>query len=140
MSACATYITSLLMCSETKLLIELKASFIILCNIAGRLLIADTNNNSIRYLDLNEKEPALQTLDLKGVLPPSPRPKALKRLRRRLSADTYIIKVDGGSSADGNLSLRISLPPGYHFSKVWLEIFLHDVSSFVIVLEDWASS
>ncbi|CAA6668888.1 unnamed protein product [Spirodela intermedia] len=72
----------------------------------GRLLIADTNNSSIRYLDLNEKEPALQTLDLKGVLPPSPRPKSLKRLRRRLSADTYIIKVDGGPSADGNLVLE----------------------------------
>ncbi|MQL71817.1 hypothetical protein Taro_004149 [Colocasia esculenta] len=83
----------------------------------GRLFIADTNNNAIRYLDLDETDVVLHTLELKGVTPPSPRPKSLKRLRRRLSSDTQIIKVNGGSSAEGNLSLRISVPEGYHFSK-----------------------
>uniref|UniRef100_A0A1D1YFL6 NHL repeat-containing protein 2 n=2 Tax=Anthurium amnicola TaxID=1678845 RepID=A0A1D1YFL6_9ARAE len=83
----------------------------------GRLFIADTNNNAIRYLDLNKMDAALHTLELKGVAPPSPRPKSLRRLRRRLSADTQIIMVDGGGSTEGNLSLRISVPERYHFSK-----------------------
>ncbi|KAJ0979952.1 hypothetical protein J5N97_015426 [Dioscorea zingiberensis] len=83
----------------------------------GRLLIADTNNNLIRYLDLNEKDLVLRTLELKGVLPPSPKQKSLKRLRRRESADTQIIAIDGGSSSEGYLNLSISVPDGYHFSK-----------------------
>ncbi|XP_020264541.1 NHL repeat-containing protein 2 isoform X1 [Asparagus officinalis] len=83
----------------------------------GRFLIADTNNNAIRCLDLNGKEPVLSTLELKGVLPPSSKPKSLKRLRRRLSADTKIITIDGGSSAEGYFYLDISVPDGYHFSK-----------------------
>ncbi|XP_078435903.1 haloacid dehalogenase-like hydrolase family protein [Wolffia australiana] len=83
---------------------------------SGRLLIADTNNNTIRLLDLNE-DPVLRTLELKGVLPPSPRPKSMRRLRRRQATEASFIKVDGGSSSEGNLNIRISLPPGYHFSK-----------------------
>ncbi|KAG1371372.1 putative protein SUPPRESSOR OF QUENCHING 1, chloroplastic [Cocos nucifera] len=83
----------------------------------GRLLIADTNNNMIRYIDLNEKDLILHTLELKGVQPPSSKPKSLKRLRRRLSADTQIIKTDGGSSMEGYLNLAVSVPEGYHFSK-----------------------
>lgn len=86
--------------------------------ISGKLLIADTNNNAIRYLDLNEKDPVLRTLELKGVQPPSSKPKSLKRLRRRLSADTKVIKVDGSSSKAGYFYIAFSVPDGYHFSKV----------------------
>ncbi|CAN0914071.1 Protein SUPPRESSOR OF QUENCHING 1, chloroplastic [Linum grandiflorum] len=83
----------------------------------GRLIIADTNNSVIRCLDLNKEEPELRTLELKGVLPPTARSKSLKRLRRRASADTQIVKIDGVSSNEGKLFLKISLPEEYHFSK-----------------------
>ncbi|KAI3918261.1 hypothetical protein MKX01_041581 [Papaver californicum] len=83
----------------------------------GRLLIADTNNSEIRYIDLSEQDPKLLTLELKGVQPPTKKPRSLKRLRRRSSADTKSITVDGGSSAEGNLYLKLSVPEGYHFSK-----------------------
>ncbi|PKA65072.1 riboflavin kinase [Apostasia shenzhenica] len=83
----------------------------------GRLLIADTNNSIIRYLDLNRRVPVLCTLELKGVRPPSLKPKSPKRFRRQVSADTQIVKVDGGSSAEGFLDIKISVPYGYHFSK-----------------------
>ncbi|CAM0872915.1 unnamed protein product [Alopecurus aequalis] len=83
----------------------------------GRFLVADTNNSAIRYIVLNERGAEVRTLDLTGVQPPSPKPKALRRLRRRLSADTNVINVDGGSSMEGYLSLAISVPDGYHFSK-----------------------
>ncbi|GKV01404.1 hypothetical protein SLEP1_g13958 [Rubroshorea leprosula] len=82
----------------------------------GRLFIADTNNSVIRYLDLNKEEAELFTLELKGVQPPR-KSKSLKRLRRRSSADTESIIVNGGSSNEGNLYLKISLPEEYHFSK-----------------------
>ncbi|XP_038878874.1 protein SUPPRESSOR OF QUENCHING 1, chloroplastic [Benincasa hispida] len=83
----------------------------------GRLFIADTNNNVIRYLDLNNREQSqLLTLELKGVQPPNPKTRSLKRLRRQ-SPDTQTIIVDGGSFSEGNLSLKISLPEEYHFSK-----------------------
>ncbi|TYK10299.1 NHL repeat-containing protein 2 isoform X1 [Cucumis melo var. makuwa] len=83
----------------------------------GRLFIADTNNNVIRYLDMNNREQSLLlTLELKGVQPPNPKTKSLKRLRRR-SPDTQTIIVDGGAFSEGNLSLKISLPKEYHFSK-----------------------
>ncbi|TVU47295.1 hypothetical protein EJB05_06890, partial [Eragrostis curvula] len=77
----------------------------------------DTNNNTIRYITLSEKGAEVKTLDLIGVQPPSPKPKALKRLRKRLSVDTDVINVDGGSSTEGTLSLAITVPDGYHFSK-----------------------
>lgn len=83
----------------------------------GRLLIADTNNSVIRYMDLNQRESDLLTLELKGVQPPALRGKTMRRLRKRLSADTQIVKVTGSPSNEGNLYLRISLPAGYHFSK-----------------------
>ncbi|KAJ4825096.1 Protein SUPPRESSOR OF QUENCHING 1, chloroplastic [Turnera subulata] len=83
----------------------------------GRLIIADTNNSIIRYLGLNKEEAELLTLELKGVQPPAPRARTLKRLRRRSSSDTKIVKVDGGSSSEGDLSIKISLPKEYHFSK-----------------------
>ncbi|XAR49254.1 hypothetical protein NMG60_11032383, partial [Bertholletia excelsa] len=83
----------------------------------GKLFIADTNNSVIRYLDLDKEEPELLTLELKGVRPPTPKSRSLKRLRRRSSADTETITVDGGSSKKGNLYLKISVPQGYHFSK-----------------------
>lgn len=85
---------------------------------AGRLYIADTNNSVIRYLDLNKEGSELLTLELKGVKPPVPKLKPMRRLRSRVSADTLTIKVDGISSKEGNLRLQISLPEGYHFSKV----------------------
>ncbi|KAI3440505.1 Thioredoxin domain-containing protein, partial [Psidium guajava] len=83
----------------------------------GRLFIADTNNNVIRYLDLNKGGAELLTLELKGVRPPVHKSRTLKRLRSRTSSDTLTVKVDGISSSEGNLGLKISLPEGYHFSK-----------------------
>ncbi|XP_074264244.1 protein SUPPRESSOR OF QUENCHING 1, chloroplastic [Silene latifolia] len=83
----------------------------------GKIFIADTNNSVIRYMDLNHGEPDLLTLELKGVQPPAPRTRTMKRLRKRVTPDTQIIKVGGSQSNEGNLDLRISLPPGYHFSK-----------------------
>lgn len=111
------------LCSNLILNIPNKISFFtqfFSWHLAGRLLIADTNNNIIRYIDLNEKDPMLHTLELRGVQPPSSKPKLLKRLRRRLSADTEIIKIDGGSSKEGVFYLTVSVPVGYHFSKVLL--------------------
>lgn len=90
----------------------------------GRIFIADTNNSLIRYLDLNKEEAELLTLELKGVQPPTAKSKSLKRLRRRSSADTQTITVDGGSSNEGNLSIKISVPEGYHFSKVTIPLFI----------------
>ncbi|KAG6467384.1 hypothetical protein ZIOFF_074789 [Zingiber officinale] len=83
----------------------------------GKLLIADTNNNFIRYIDLNEKDPVVHALELRGVQPPSSKSKLPKRLRRRLSADTDIIKIDGGTSTEGIFNLSVLVPEGYHFSK-----------------------
>lgn len=97
--------------------------------IAGVLFIADTNNSVIRYLDLKKKEADLVTLELKGVQPPIPKSRSLKRLRRRSSADTQTITADGTSSNEGNLYIRISVPEGYHFSKV--ELFLSHVCTFI---------
>ncbi|KAL8553826.1 hypothetical protein ACS0TY_002199 [Phlomoides rotata] len=85
----------------------------------GKLLIADTNNNIIRFLDLSTREPILGTLELKGVQPPAPKSKSMRRLRRRRSsADTQTILVDAGSTTEGKLCLNITVPQGYHFSKV----------------------
>ncbi|RDX94677.1 Protein SUPPRESSOR OF QUENCHING 1, chloroplastic, partial [Mucuna pruriens] len=83
----------------------------------GRLFIADTNNSLIRYLDLNTDETELRTLELKGIQPPKPKSRSFKRLRRRPSADTMAIAVNAISSNEGNLSIKISLPNEYHFSK-----------------------
>ncbi|KAE8010352.1 hypothetical protein FH972_006727 [Carpinus fangiana] len=83
----------------------------------GRFLIADTNNSVIRYLDLKKEEPELLTLELKGVQPPVSKSRSLKRLRRRASPDTQTITLDGVSSNEGNLALKIMLPEEYHFSK-----------------------
>ncbi|KAL0454634.1 UNVERIFIED_CONTAM: protein SUPPRESSOR OF QUENCHING 1, chloroplastic [Sesamum latifolium] len=76
----------------------------------GRILIADTNNSIIRVLDLNNGEPRLLTLELKGVQPPVPKSKSLRRLRRRSAAATETIVIDGGSSNEGKLCLKISVP------------------------------
>lgn len=84
----------------------------------GRLFIADTNNSVIRYLDLGKEEPVLLTLELKGVQVPASKSKSLRRLRRRSTADTETVKVNGVSSNEGKLCLKISVPEGYHFSKV----------------------
>ncbi|KAJ1417181.1 Six-bladed beta-propeller, TolB-like [Sesbania bispinosa] len=83
----------------------------------GRLFIADTNNSLIRYLDLNSDEIELRTLELKGFQPPKTKSRSFKRLRRRPSADTVPITINAISSKEGNLSIEISLPNEYHFSK-----------------------
>ncbi|KMZ74500.1 NHL repeat-containing protein 2 [Zostera marina] len=83
----------------------------------GKIFIADTNNNAIRYVDLNDKNPELHTLELKGVPIPSPTAKSLRRLRRRTSSDTQVIKSDDISSMEGNIFLKIVVPEGYHLSK-----------------------
>ncbi|VYS49318.1 unnamed protein product [Arabidopsis thaliana] len=94
----------------------------------GRLFVADTNNSLIRYIDLNKGEDSeILTLELKGVQPPMPKAKSLKRLRKRASADTKIVKVDSVTSREGDLNLRISLPDGYHFSKEARSKFVVDV-------------
>ncbi|CAN8241331.1 unnamed protein product [Cochlearia groenlandica] len=97
----------------------------------GRLFLADTNNSLIRYIDLNkegEDEIAeVHTLELKGVQPPTPKAKSLKRLRKRASLDTKIVKVDTVTSREGDLSIKISLPDGYHFSKEARSKFVVDV-------------
>ncbi|XP_076913593.1 protein SUPPRESSOR OF QUENCHING 1, chloroplastic-like [Bidens hawaiensis] len=83
----------------------------------GRLFIADTNNSLIRYLDLKQKDTQLVTFELKGVQPPAPKSRSPRRLRKRTSADTEKVVIDGGSSNEANLKLTISVPEGYHFSK-----------------------
>ncbi|XP_024015390.1 protein SUPPRESSOR OF QUENCHING 1, chloroplastic [Eutrema salsugineum] len=94
----------------------------------GRLFVADTNNSLIRYIDLNkEEDPKIFTLELNGVQPPMPKTKSLKRLRKRASADTKIVTVDAVTSREGNLTLKISLPDGYHFSKEARSKFVVDV-------------
>ncbi|KAF2538785.1 hypothetical protein F2Q68_00019914 [Brassica cretica] len=94
----------------------------------GRLFVADTNNSLIRYIDLNNKEDVeIRTLELKGVQPPMPKAKSLKRLRKRASADTKIVTVDAVTSREGDLNLKISLPDGYHFSKEARSKFVVDV-------------
>lgn len=82
----------------------------------GRLLIADTNNSVIRYLDMNDRGAELLTLELNGVMPPA-KSKSPKRLQRRSLSDTLTILVDGVSSEEGNLYLKFSVPEEYHFSK-----------------------
>lgn len=62
----------------------------------------------------------MYTLELRGVQPPSSKSKLPKRLRRRLSADTDIVKIDGGTSMEGIFNLTVLVPEGYHFSKVLL--------------------
>lgn len=90
--------------------------------------MADTNNSLIRYIDLNKGEDSeILTLELKGVQPPTPKAKSLKRLRKRASADTKIVKVDSVTSREGDLNLKISLPDGYHFSKEARSKFVVDV-------------
>ncbi|KAK9048107.1 hypothetical protein SSX86_032930, partial [Deinandra increscens subsp. villosa] len=84
----------------------------------GRLFIADTNNSLIRFLDLNKVDAQVTTLELKGVQPPAPKSRSPRRLRKRTSADTERIVINGGSSKEANLNLAISVPEGYHFSKV----------------------
>ncbi|KAK9067481.1 hypothetical protein SSX86_014811 [Deinandra increscens subsp. villosa] len=83
----------------------------------GRLFIADTNNSLIRFLDLNKVDAQVTTLELKGVQPPAPKSRSPRRLRKRTSADTERIVINGGSSKEANLNLAISVPEGYHFSK-----------------------
>lgn len=99
--------------------------------IAGKFLIADTNNSVIRCLNLNEKVPILGTLELKGVQPPSPRRELPKRLRRKASVDVQVIKIDGGSSGEGSLELRISVLEGYHFSKVWFLMLIDYLTRWI---------
>ncbi|XP_057439055.1 protein SUPPRESSOR OF QUENCHING 1, chloroplastic isoform X2 [Lotus japonicus] len=96
---------------------------------SGRLFIADTNNSIIRYLDLNTDEFELHTLELKGFQPPKPKSRSFKRLRRRPSADTVPITIDAISSEEGNLSIDISLPNEYHFSKEARSRFSVDIES-----------
>lgn len=93
----------------------------------GRLFIADTNNSLIRYLDLNNESLELHTLELKGFQPPSPKSRAFRRLRRRSSADTVTIATNGVSSNEGRLSIHVSLPNEYHFSKEARSRFIVDI-------------
>ncbi|XP_007031176.2 PREDICTED: NHL repeat-containing protein 2 [Theobroma cacao] len=102
----------------------------------GRLFIADTNNSVIRYLDLNKADAEILTLELKGVQPPTPKSKSLRRLRRRPSADTQTIFVNGGSSSEGNLYLKVSLPEEYHFSKEAKSKFTVDIEPDIAVSID----
>ncbi|KAK4851350.1 hypothetical protein QYF36_014395 [Acer negundo] len=102
----------------------------------GKLFIADTNNSVVRYLDLNSEKAELLTLELKGVQPPMPKSRSPKRLRRRSSADTETVVVNGGLSNEGNLNLKISLPKEYHFSKEARSKFSVDVEPENAVIID----
>ena len=102
---------------------------------SGRLFIADTNNSLIRYLDLNADETELRTLELKGVQPPKPKSRSFKRLRRRASADTVPIPIDAISSNEGNLSIKISLPSEYHFSKVLTLLYFKHTSNSILCIQ-----
>ncbi|KAK3199437.1 hypothetical protein Dsin_022852 [Dipteronia sinensis] len=102
----------------------------------GKLFIADTNNSVIRYLDLKSEKAELLTLELKGVQPPMPKSRSPKRLRRRASADTETIVINGGLSNEGNLNLKISLPKEYHFSKEARSKFSVDVEPENAVIID----
>ncbi|CAM6081683.1 unnamed protein product [Calypogeia fissa] len=84
----------------------------------GTLYVADTNNNLIRVLDMSGNgTPTLKTLELTGVPLPPPSPAtAPRRLRRRLSSDTEVVKVASISSASGDLQLEIKLPSEFHFT------------------------
>ncbi|KAG6555690.1 hypothetical protein Mapa_002927 [Marchantia paleacea] len=83
----------------------------------GKIYVADTNNSLIRVLNVGANPPTLETLELKGVPPPLPAPaSAPRRLRRRLSSDIEIVKVDPVSSMNGDLELQISLPKDFHFT------------------------
>lgn len=93
----------------------------------GRLFIADTNNSLIRYLDLKNESLELHTLELKGFQPPPPKSRAFRRLRRRSSADTVTIATNGVSSNGGRLSIHVSLPNEYHFSKEARSRFIVDI-------------
>lgn len=86
----------------------------------GKLYVADTNNSLIRVLDMRAQGgPKLETLELKGVQPPTPAtPSGPRRLRQRLSSDTQVIRIDPVAALNGDLQLQISLASGYHFSKV----------------------
>lgn len=90
------------------------------CASAGKLYVADTNNSLVRVLDLQAQGgPKLATLELKGVLPPTPAaPAGPRRLRQRLSSDTQVIRIDPVDALNGDLQLQIFLASGYHFSKV----------------------
>ena len=91
-----------------------------LMSFAGKLYVADTNNSLIRVIDLRaEGGPTLRTLELKGVLPPTPATSTgPRRLRQRLSADTQVVRIDPITAVSGDLQLQISLASGYHFSNV----------------------
>lgn len=54
--------------SRTEVVIQRGKLAVIVVN-GGRLIVADTNNSLIRYLDLNMEQAELQTLELKGVNP-----------------------------------------------------------------------
>ncbi|KAI5075738.1 hypothetical protein GOP47_0009814 [Adiantum capillus-veneris] len=85
----------------------------------GKVYVADTNNSVIRVLDTKGKDgPSISTLELKGVEPPRLKTAGKpRRLRSRPSRDTDLIKIDPIKAMNGNIKIRISLPPGFHFTK-----------------------
>ncbi|MCO5562807.1 hypothetical protein L7F22_016439 [Adiantum nelumboides] len=85
----------------------------------GKIFVADTNNSIIRMLNTKQKDgQSISTLELKGVEPPQLKSaEKPRRLRRRLSNDTDLIKIGPIKAMNGNIKLRISLPPGFHFTK-----------------------
>jgi DNA-binding beta-propeller fold protein YncE len=95
----------------------------------GTLYVADTNNSLIRVLDVSAKgTPTIKTLELKGIPAPSASPvTAPRRLRRRLSPDTEIVKVAPISSTSGDLQLEIKLPSEFHFTTEAQSKFEADV-------------
>ena len=91
----------------------------ILFSFTGRLYIADTNNSVIRVLDTRKDSVAtLSTLELEGVEPPQVKLGKPRRLRRRSSSDAEMIKVDAVKATTGTFKIELSVPSGYHFSKV----------------------
>ncbi|KAJ7554968.1 hypothetical protein O6H91_05G017800 [Diphasiastrum complanatum] len=96
----------------------------------GTLYVADTNNSIIRVLSLAEGGRAkVRTLELKGVQPPHQNSVAFpRRLKRRPTPDTEIVRLDPVAASKGKLQLSISLPPGFHFTTGATSNFEADVN------------
>lgn len=95
----------------------------------GKLYVADTNNSVIRVLDTKgDNGPSISTLELKGVQPPQLKIAGKpRRLRRRTSSDTEVIKTESVKMSNGSIKVQISLPAGYHFTKEVTSKFEADV-------------
>jgi DNA-binding beta-propeller fold protein YncE/thiol-disulfide isomerase/thioredoxin len=73
---------------------------------AGKLYVADTDNHSIRVVDLRSRE--VETLQIQGIERLRPRTAAA-----RFRGDTVELHVQSVEPGEATLTLGIELPPGY---------------------------